>query len=281
MKSRLCGIVLGTLVLNCLLGLSPAAGVAQEMKYPVSAVVAEDGTIYVADLNTPAIWKIVDGKIEKYFDASKKFRTPLNRPRCLAVDGDGRLLAGDSATREVYRFDESAKPVPLTKGGIGIPRAIVVLPSGDLMVTDQELQCIWKVPAAGGAPEKFADVPGVIAMCVDKQGNFWVTSGPKVELRKITPDGKVENVIEQGPFENPQEIAVDDSNTLYIADNYAATIWKVAPGAEPAKLAEGDPLVRPTGVTCAGDKLIVTDPHAKSVFEIDASGMVTPVAGSS
>ena len=118
------------------------------MQYPISAVAAADGTIYVADTIAPAIWKIKAGKIEKYFEGSKKYRTPMNRPCCLAIDGGGKLLVGDSATREVYRFDDAGKPTPLTKGKIGIPRAIVVMPGGDLMVTDQELHCIWKVPAA-------------------------------------------------------------------------------------------------------------------------------------
>jgi len=49
--------------------------------------------------------------------------------RCVAAgiyDDQGKLLAGDSATREVYRFDEAGNPVPLTKGKIGIATAIAV-----------------------------------------------------------------------------------------------------------------------------------------------------------
>ncbi len=251
---------------------------AEEMLYPVAAAVAPDGTLFVADTNAPAIWKIKDGKVEKYFEASKKFRTPLNRPRCLAIDQDGKLLAGDSATREVYRFDDAGKPVPLTNGGIGIPRSIAVLPGGELLVSDQELHCIWKVPAAGGDPVKFVDVPGIVALCADKDGELWVTSGPKYALRRVSLDGKIENVVAESPILFPQDVAVDDAKTVYIADNYAKAIWKVVSGQPPEKLVEGEPLVNPVGVTRAGDKLIVTDPRAKALFQIDAAGKISKIA---
>ena len=41
------------------------------MQYPVAAAVAQDGKIYVADTGTPAIWKVKDGKVEMYFEASR------------------------------------------------------------------------------------------------------------------------------------------------------------------------------------------------------------------
>ncbi|HBL43028.1 MAG TPA: hypothetical protein DDZ90_06490, partial [Planctomycetaceae bacterium] len=83
-----------------------------------------------------------------FFTGSKVFRTPLNAVRCVAIDKEGHVLAGDSSTREVYRFEKAgAKPQPLTNGGIGIPMDVVVLKNGDLLVSDLELQQIWKVPA--------------------------------------------------------------------------------------------------------------------------------------
>ena len=99
---------------------------AQEMQYPVGAAVAEDGTVYIADRDFHGIWKFAGGKLDKYFEGSAKFRTPLNAVRCLAIDHQGKLLAGDSATRKVYRFDDAGQPVPLTKGNIGVPTAIAV-----------------------------------------------------------------------------------------------------------------------------------------------------------
>ncbi|MCA9069389.1 MAG: hypothetical protein KDA84_10720, partial [Planctomycetaceae bacterium] len=74
-----------------------------QMQYPLAVVGADKGPVYVADRKLPGIWKIADGKAEVYFQADKRFRTPLNAVRCLALDKQGVLLAGDSSTREVYR----------------------------------------------------------------------------------------------------------------------------------------------------------------------------------
>ena len=64
---------------------------------------------------------------------------------------------------------------------------------------------------------------------------------------------------------------------LYIADNYAGCIWKIAPGADPVKFAEGKPLVKPVGVFWDGKSLLVADPHAKQVFRVDAEGKIGPL----
>lgn len=263
-----CGVSLGSHV-----ALPPAK--AQQMQYPFSATSTKSGVVFVVDTHASAVWRFENGELEKYFEASKEYRTPLNCPQCVTLDADGNLLGGDSATREACRFDDAGNPRPLTDGKIGIPRAIVVMPGGDLMVTDRELHCIWKVPADGGLPERFAAVQGVIGMCGDKDGNLWVTSGRKPKLRKISPDGQINAVVADGPFQFPQEVAIDDSKTVFVADNYAKTIWKISPGQEPVPWVEGDPLVSPVGVSWTGDTLMVTDAHAKALFEVDASGNVT------
>ena len=109
-----------------------------EFDYPLAVTETADGIVYVADRNLPGIWKVEDGKKSIYFQGSKKFRTPLNAVRCLAIDHEGKLLAGDSSTREVYRFDDDAKPQPLTEGWIGIPMALAVAPDGTIYTADLE-----------------------------------------------------------------------------------------------------------------------------------------------
>ena len=103
------------LAVLCLLACVDDCLAAEPMQYPLAVAVADDGTIYVADLKLPGIWEIREGTRREYFRGSKKFRTPLNAVRCLAIDQDGRLLAGDSATREIYRFDADAKPQRLAR----------------------------------------------------------------------------------------------------------------------------------------------------------------------
>jgi len=167
------------------------------MTYPISVAATADGTVYVADLKLPGIWKSKDGSLEVYFQGSNQFGTPLNGVRCLAVDKDGKLLAGDSATREVYRFDNEGKPQPLTKGGIGMPQGIAVGEDGTLFVSDLETHTIYKVPAAGGTATAFARVKGPLGMVMDGDKNLVVVTR-QGKLMKVNGEGKAESFGEGG-----------------------------------------------------------------------------------
>src|SRR5258708_6066589 len=80
---------------------------AAELDYPLAIAASDAGEIYLADRNLPGVWRVKEGELTLFFEASKKLKTPLNAVRCLALDQNGKLLAGDSATREVYRFDDA------------------------------------------------------------------------------------------------------------------------------------------------------------------------------
>ncbi|MBW3539902.1 MAG: hypothetical protein KY476_06505 [Planctomycetes bacterium] len=256
----------------------PLNAQGEEMQYPLSVAAAAEGPVYVADLNLPGIWKIEDGKPAIYFQGQKKFRTPLNAVRYVALDPEGRLLACDSATREVYRFDDEGQPKPLTGGRIGIPASLAFDTEGSIFVGDLELQRIWKVPAEGGEPQEFAVVTGARGLAFDAEGWLWVVSqGGEDQLLRISPDGKtIEPVAKGRPFEFPHHVVLDsESKTAWVTDNYAKAVWKVPRGAAPEKWVSGEPFVRPVGLARRGEKLLVADPHAKAIFEIDAEGKVT------
>lgn len=250
-----------------------------QMQYPLAVVGTEKGTVYVADRKLPGIWKIGDGKAEVYFQGEKTFRTPLNAVRCLAWDGKGRLLVGDSATREVYRFTEEGKPEPLTAGKIGIPMAIAVNKQGELFVADLETQRIWKIPADGGEPKEFAVLAGVRGLAFDSKGQLVAVTNQANPVHRFNAEGKSETLIEGRPFQFPQQVAIDPEDNLYIADNYASAIWKVPPGKPPEKFVEGKPLEKPVGVAWQGKTLLIADPHAKQVFAADAKGQLKPLVG--
>jgi sugar lactone lactonase YvrE len=268
-----------------LAGLASGPLVAADMKYPLAVAVDDKGTIFVADnaYDFHGIWKIADGKRELFFEASRKFRTPLNAVRCVAIDNKGRLVAGDSSTREIYRFTDGNKPAGLTQGknaGIGIPMAVTFDSKGDIYVADLEIQRIVKVPEAGGEAVEFAQVNAARGLAMDDKDNLWVVSAVakgKDQVLKISPDGKIEPVVKNGPFELPHHIALDGAGNAYVCDNYGVTVWKVPPDGIPVKLAEGKPLMRPVGIAWHKDRLIVADPHAKALFEISTEGTVSPL----
>lgn len=246
--------------------------VTAQMLYPLSAVAGEAGTIYVADRNLPGIWKIENGKLSRFFEGSKRYRTPLYAVRCVILDKAGALLVGDTATREVYRFGSDGKPAPLTNGGIGMPMSIAVNSKGDLLVADLELHRIVKVPAAGGKPESVAEVNAPRGLAIDGDDNLWVVSPDKIV--RVTPDGKLETVVEGRPFLFPHNIAVAPDKTAYVTDGYAQAVWKIPPGGQPEKWVSGEPLVNPVGLSWRGANLLVVDPRANAVLEITPDGKI-------
>jgi streptogramin lyase len=265
----------------CSLGLA-----AEEFVYPLKPAVAPGGAVYVADLKLPGISVVKDGHLEKYFTAEKRIGAPLYRVRCVAVDRDGKVLAGDSATREVYRFDQPGKPTPLTKGspaGIGIPMAIVVDSKKNILVADLEAHAIWKIPPQGGAAEKFVNVPAPCGMAIDDKDQLWVVSRSKRQLFRVSPEGKVEAAILDRPFQFPNDIALDGHGTAYISDGYAKTIWKLAAGAKPQSWISDAVLVNPVGLAWQDGTLLIADPNPQAktgqVYKADANGKLSPLVG--
>lgn len=256
----------------------PALSRADGLNYPLTAVASADGqSLFVADLNQSGLWKLSDGKRSLFFQASKKFRTPLNRVRCVGMDKNGKVLAGDSSTREVYRFDDDGKPQPLTNGGIGIPMDLVVDPDNNIFVTDLELKWVWKIPAAGGKVEKFAEVDAPHGITIDADKNLWVISHGKNQLVRVAPDAKVEIVVEGRPWQFPHEVELDKDKTAFVTDGYGKAVWKIPFGGKPEKLFSGEPLANPVGLTWQDGKLLVIDPRAKGVFAVDLSGKLSPI----
>ncbi len=244
----------------------------QGLDYPLAVVAGPENSIFVGDLNFHGIWKIQDGKASIYFQGSKKFRTPLNAVRCLGIDSNGKLLAGDSATREVYRFDAPETPIPLTGGGIGIPTAIAVDSKGDLFVADLELHCIFHVPAGGGKATEFVKVPAPRGLAIDAQDRLWVVSHSKEPLVRFGKDKVKEVVVADSIFQFAHQIVLDSSGDSYVTDGYAKSVWKIPSQGKPEPFFSGDPLKNPVGLAKQGDRLLIADPHQKMIYSISTTG---------
>ena len=250
---------------------------AEEMLYPLSVAVAGDDNVLVADRMLPGLLKLQAGKVEVFFQGKKTFRTPLNAVRAVAVASDGTVYAADSATRDVFKFVDG-QPVPLTQGKIGIPVDIAFDPSGDLFVSDLETQRIWRVPAAGGEPQEVARLAAPRGLFVDGTGRLWaVAAAGEQPLVRIAADGSIEPVVKERVFEFPHDVVVADDGTAYVSDNYARAVWKVATDGTATKWITGEPLKGPVGLAIRAGKVLIADPQAKTVWEADSEGKLTPL----
>ena len=275
-------LLASTIVLTAIAAtLAQDAKPARGLVYPLDVSVTADAkTLFLVDRKLPGLWKAgADGKLAVFFQASKKFRTPLNAVRCIAADGKGGLLVGDSGTREVYRFSADGKSTPLTKGGIGIAMGIAVNAKGTIFVSDLELQRIWTVPAAGGDPKEFAVLPAPRGMTFDKKGQLWVVSGgPRNQLVKIAADGKITPEVKDRTFVYPNAVAVSADGPAYVSAGYADCIWKVAADGKTSNWVSGKPLDNPVGLDWQGTTLLVVDSRAGKLFSITPDAKLAPVS---
>ncbi len=248
--------------------------------YPLSVAVGPSGQLFVADHHLPGIWQVEEGRWRLFFQGEKTFRTPLNAIRCVVFDPQGNLLAGDSATGDVYRFNQEGQPESLTArdrplGQITIPMAIAVEAGGDLLVADLGDHRLMRIPAAGGSVEMVADLPTPRGLYLDQDQQLWVISAGR--LLRFSPDGEKETIVDQGVFEFPHSVVIWDE-VAYVSDGYARTIWRVEPGQAAEAWVHGGPLENPVGLTLDEDRLLVADPRARSIFAIDAGGRVSPLS---
>ncbi len=279
-RQALSHLVTRRILLACFVSLFPHALFGQTVAeprlplYPLDVAVADDGSIYVADRNLPGVWKWQSGELSVFYQGSPKYRTPLNAPRCIAIDNDGTVLVGDSSTREVYRVKAGQEPEPITGGVIGIPMDLAVAKDGTIYVADLELRYLMKIPAGGSTVERIASV-NPRGVFVDQDQQVWVVSQDSAQILKVAGDGQVEKVVDKRTFEFPHQMVVDESGTAFVTDGYQKAIWKLPAGGEPEAWVKGDPLDNPVGIALAGDKLLVVDPRARAVFEIDSSGAIS------
>jgi sugar lactone lactonase YvrE len=264
---------------------APAATTAEReaagLQYPLGVAVAADGSLLVADRLLPGLWRVADGRATIFAAGTKRFRTPLNAVRAVAVAPDGTVFAGDSATREIYRITAAGTAEPLTAGAIGIPVGIAIDSRGRLFVSDLETQRIWRIdPDAPTTPVEVVVLVGPRGLFVDADDRLWaVAASGDAPLVRVGADGAVEPVVRTRAFGFPHDVVVDGDGVAYVSDNYGHCIWRVPPGGAPERWAAGGPLVGPVGLALREGRVVVADPGARQVFALDAAGTPEPLAG--
>ncbi len=254
---------------------APCFVTGAELLYPLSAVRTGDGSVYVADLHLPGVSLIRDGKVSVFFQASKKYRTPLNAVRALGVDPSGNLLAADTATSTVYRF-EGKEPRSLSERGLWTPMDVAVDREGNIFVSDLGTHRIWVLPEGQGPPQLVVELRAPRGLAFDRTGTLWVVAHAEHQLWRIV-DGKPVPVVKGRPFQFPHDVAFDPEGNAYVTDGYASAIWKVDPRGSVEKWVEGKPLYRPVGIVATESGFLVADPWARNVFEISFSKEVKPL----
>lgn len=250
------------------LAVSAQSAVAADWVYPLD-IVSQGDELIIADRNWPGVWVSKEGQLTELFAASKRFKTPLNAVRCVAVGPNGEIYAGCSSTRQVYRLDEDGPKKLAGDGvGIGIPMDIAVAPTGELYVSDIELHRIFRLPAEGGEPEEIAAIRAPRGVLWDNDSLLVVSHGTNALVR-VSAAGEVIPVVTGQPFNFAHEVA-RLGEMLYVTDGYADGVWPVANDGTVGDLLKADGFVNPVGITNRGETLLIVDPQASKLFELAA-----------
>jgi len=264
------------------------------MEYPLFLALDASGAAIVGDQDSPAIWKATsDGTVTKLFQASRQFRTPLNRPKGVAIDAEGNAYICDPTTMDVYRLGSDGKPVGLTgkpikelngkpgvRGEIIQPEGIAVGPDGTVYVADLKLHTIFRLPKGSKTPIKLATVDAPHGMLLDADGSLVVVSHGESHLVRVKiADGSVTKILpgrlegKLPPF--PLSVAKKADGVYLVTDNYNKCLWAVDKGGKASLFANPPDFKKVTGVGVAKDgKIAVADPASQCIHWLSPDGKI-------
>jgi sugar lactone lactonase YvrE len=240
---------------------------------PFGVVIANDGTIYVADAGES------------------------NRIRKIAPDGTVTTLAGG---REGFADGAGAS------AAFNTPSALSLGPDGNLYVADtgnnriRKITPVGQVTTVGGdghagyvdGPAAKAQFNGPIGLSVSGSGDIYVADTYNDVIRMITTEGEVTTIAGGGTpgfadgeqkvalFDTPSGIIATDSS-LIVADTGNRCLRKVsAEGSVTTLSISGEEISRPVGLAISHDHfLYVTELDRSRVVQIAPDGVARVVAG--
>ncbi|MFB0620818.1 RICIN domain-containing protein [Streptomyces sp. AGS-58] len=248
-------------------GAEGVSAVSAPLSYPRGIALDNAGNLYIADGGNHRIRKITmaDGKIHTFAgtgtgatDRSLATATPLNTPHDVAVDSAGDVYIADHGNHQIRKVTADGKIS--TVAGTGAPGL-----------------------APDGALATAAQLKNPSAVAVDSAGNLYIADVNNQRVRKVTKaDGKIRTVAGTGaatyvrdgvqaasaPLYSPMAVAVDSTDTLYIADASNHRVRKVAADGTISTLAgTGTATFGGDGESAASAKL--SGPHGLAVDCVD------------
>lgn len=246
------------------MGSRDGVGEAARFFYPEGAVVAANGTLFIADTYNDTIRRIApDGTVSTF---AGKVQTPgdvdgsatearFNGPATLALDQHGNLFVADEGNGTIRKITPSGQVITLANGyAFKFPEGVAVDRAGTVYVGDSNDNTIEKIAPSGevtvlaGSPGKTgaADGKGSKArfsypagIALDSTGNIYVADENNNAIRKVTPRGVVTTLAGgrgQGSrdgkgslasFRGPTAVAVDAAGNVFVSDYGNSTLRKV------------------------------------------------------
>ncbi len=209
--------------------------IATGLAGPEGLVVLSDGTLIVAEQRTNRILTLAPGA--KSLTVLRTIPGTPSTAHCKdGVDGialdatTNTLIVPDSPTGNVYRLSLDGKKLTLIASGIVRPVGAVVDAQGTIYVADECGGAIVRITPDGSSTRITGfGMPDDVAF--DHRGNLLLIDllpsiHALIRIRKSS--GKREILASKG-FIEPQGLAVDGNDNIYVSDDYANEIVEFKP----------------------------------------------------
>jgi sugar lactone lactonase YvrE len=253
------------------------------------------GNLFFVDVSNSVVWKVNSSGIISIVagtgtagysgDGAAAVNAELNYPVGVAVDKSGNLYIADSSNNRV-RVVAAATGMISTFAGGG-PQSTNY---GD------------------GGPATQAFLANPQALAFDSNGNLYIADTYHGRIREVAADtGIISSIAGSGGITlgdggpataaaiRPRSLALDNNNNIYLVDEYNARIRvidaktgiisTIAGGGNPGTDSDGsiatDIQIAPLGVAVDASGTVYYADNAARVRRVDASGVVTTVAGNS
>ena len=264
-----------------------------QLNSPIGVAVDSSGNLFISDDANSRIRKVdtsgnistVAGTSTAGFsgDGGPATSAQLNFPSGVALDSSGNLFIADTSNRRVRKLDTSGNISTVAGNG-------TLGSSGD------------------GGPATSAELSVPFGVAVDSSGNLFIVDGFTHTVRKVDTSGIISTVAgvgtaafsgDGGPatsahLNNPNDLVVDSSGNLFIADRNNHRIRKVDTSGDISTVAgtgtsgfsgDGGPatsakLKSPEAVAVdSSGNLFIADRFNHRIRKVDTSGNISTVAG--
>ena len=268
------------------------AATAARLSSPKGIAVDAAGNVYISDTENHRIRKVTTDGIIKTIagtsllgfsgDGKPAVGAQLNSPVGIASDGPGNLYVADQSNYRVRKI--SVTGIISTIAGDGSP--------GN---------------TGNGGAATMARINSVAGMNIDANGNVYFTDTGVSTVRMVTPGGLIRLVAGNGTYggngdggpaasaqlANPTGVAIDASNSVYIADKDNHRIRKVDPAINKMSTIAGATHFSGDGGQAAGaimhypfgvlvdrsGSILVSDTFNHRIRKISVAGVITTIAG--